>query len=198
MKLNNILYQFKENLFNPQKPYWILGVLIIMGLSFLITNEKARSLISSNTKDFSQSERKASSIDTYVPNGYVLVTLQLINAEALDPLIGSYGMVDLYTVQKRKGLSSLPSEPSDGEIYYQLIGSYLRLIRAPNNQKLFGALVPESNRSLIQKLSQPAFAVIHHPHAEILPSQISLPAKGEENFKNTSPVRQEIQFGEIL
>ncbi len=198
MRLNDILYRLKENLFNPQKPYWILGVLVIMGLSFLMTNEKGRSLISSNTTSLSQSEQKTGSIDTYVPSGYVLVTLQLINAEALDPLIGSYGMVDLYTVLKGKGSSSLTSDSLNGELTYQLIGSHLRLIRAPNNQKLFGALVPELNRALIQKLSQPAFAVIHHPQAEKLSNPTTLPAEGKEKFNGTNPARHKIQFGEIL
>jgi hypothetical protein len=95
-------------------------------------------------------------------------------------MVGSYCLVDLY--------------PGNNDQDFQLeksakpIASRLRLIRAPNNPSLFGALVPEQNPVVIQKLAGPVFAVIQGPNAKALPSPLVVVPK-----KNRS-----IKYGDLL
>ncbi len=190
-KLIQLAQKIKERILDPEKPYWILGVLVLMGIISLLKNNSdsfpnnPRS--STPMPSTSISTTKSPSLDTFVPKGFVLVTLQLANADAIDPLIGQYGMVDLY--------EALPAHPAFEAEETQrhnkphqdlLIATHLKVIRAPNNQKLFGALVPEESRKLIQRLSLPVFAVIQRPDAQPTNKE-NLPSL--ENIKKEKPSR---------
>ncbi len=88
----------------------------------------------------------AASADTYIPKGYVLVPIELQNAESLSSLIGSYAVVDLF-----RGPSS------------QRVGRRLRLLRAPLNPQQFAVLVPESEVSTLMSTPGPYWAAIQNP-----------------------------------
>lgn len=143
-----------DPLLDPQKNHWIFVVLILMVASFWISSSSQ-----SKTESAPSSEQdiQNQSIDTFVPQGYVLVSLQLTNADSIGSMMGNYSLIDLYSVRDPNDISrkekNLP------------VASHLRLIRSPNNPNLFGVLVPETAREVIRSLAFPVFGVIKNPNA---------------------------------
>lgn len=90
-------------------------------------------------------------VDTVIPAGYVLVPIELQNAETMSSLIGEFAIVDLYTV-------SLESRTGKG----QRVGQRLRLLRAPLNPQLFAVLVPENETKQVLETPGPFVAVIQN------------------------------------
>jgi len=193
MNLKNMIQQVKINIMDPDKPYWILSTILLMAIILLISNHSKNS--QATLPDTNNSISNVSNnIDTFVPNGFVLVTLQLINGDSIDPLIGNYGMVDVY--QSPQIHLSSPDSLLSNNIHNQNLNSnlpiatHLRIIRAPNNPRLFGALVPEGSRKLIQLLSAPVFAVIQRPDAQ---STTNIEKKSQ-----SQPIQRIIKIGDIL
>lgn len=203
MNLKKILLLLKENLLDAEKPYGILGCLLIMGLILLISqNQKSSSLLSPKN-DQRGSYSTASPIDTFVPSGFVLVTLQLTNGESIDSMMGNYGMVDLYPATSHDFISENKAgdgSSSRGQVSPSPIATHLRIIRAPNNQKLFGVLVPEGSRKLIQLLSEPVFAVIQRPDATAPPTSAATATTISTKKHNTqsSSSSRVIHYGDTL
>lgn len=86
------------------------------------------------------------SADTYIPDGFVLVPIELQNADSLSSLIGSYAVVDLFN-----GTRS------------QKVGKRLKLLRAPLNPQQFAVLVPEAEVSNLLANPGPFWAAIQNP-----------------------------------
>jgi len=89
------------------------------------------------------------SADTYIPDGYVLVPIEIQNAESMSSLIGSVAVVDLF-----RGPSS------------QRVGRRLRLLRAPLNPQQFAVLVPEGEVSTLMSTPGPYWAAIQNPQQQ--------------------------------
>lgn len=86
--------------------------------------------------------------DEFIPDGHVLVPLELANRDALHALIGQYAVVDLFTMSP------------DGVTKGQRVGKRLRLIRSPHQPEQFAALVPEDKATILLGYAGPLFAVI--------------------------------------
>lgn len=140
-------------------------------------------MIAQNKTNSSNSSIDSSpSLDTYIPSGFVLVTLQLINSDSIDSMIGNFGLVDLYpATQNADFILTKDTRP---------IATHLRLIRAPNNPNLFGVLVSEESRSVILQLANPVFAVIKGPQATKLPTPLKPPSVSRRS--------RSIKYGELL
>ena len=138
----------KDILFNPERPTWMLIALGLIGLSLMITQGR-------DSSKKLELETPPPTLDTYIPAGFVLVTLQLTNSESIDSMIGPYSLVDLYATTINDGTSPQRKESP--------IATRLRLIRAPNNPSLFGVLVSEDQPNDIRLLADPVFAVIQGP-----------------------------------
>jgi len=210
MNIKNLLQKLKENLTDPEKPYWILGSLILIAMVLLISNKKTPDFDESNKAFAHDPPVDSPPIDTFVPNGFVLVTLQLVNVDSIDSMMGSYGMVDLYPaspseMMELENISKNARNKSTTLMDPIPLATHVRMIRAPNNMKLFGALIPEGSRQLIQQLSSPVFAVIQRPDAK--PTQNlenKRPSAPNSNTNsNTSPDSQSpsrtriIQYGDL-
>lgn len=89
------------------------------------------------------------SADTYIPDGFVLVPIEIQNADSLGSLIGSYAVVDLF-----RGPSS------------QRVGRRLKLLRAPLNPQQFAVLVPEGEVSALMAIPGPYWAAIQNPQQQ--------------------------------
>lgn len=131
-----------------KKALLALGALIILGFVFSKNETKT-------TTAQSPSEDSQFTPDTIIPDGYVLVPIQLQNFASLDSMIGQYGVVDLFTAHED------PSQKS------RKVGNRLKLIRAPLNPSQFAVLVPDSEADLI--LSHTGFynAVIQNPQQKL-------------------------------
>lgn len=73
-----------------------------------------------------------SELDTHIPKGFVLIPIEVQNYEALDSILGRYGVVDLYQGGGTEGSKQV------------LAARNVRLLRAPHNPSHFAVLVPES------------------------------------------------------
>lgn len=181
MAIKNILARLSGSILNPQKPLWIILSLLLMGGTLWLSGRGG-----SNSEVLGDAKAAPVSLDTFVPEGFVLVTLQLINAESIDSMVGPYSLVDLYAVQpvgeSYATKSHTPRRP---------LASHLKLVRAPNNPSLFGVLVSENEPELIHSLAAPVFAVIQGPHAK--PDNFD-PTK----LKKKNPPARTIRFGDIL
>ena len=84
--------------------------------------------------------------DTYIPEGFVLVPIELQNSDSLASLIGGDAVVDLF-----RGPHS------------QKVGKRLKLLRAPLNPQQFAVLVPEDQVSTLLSSPGPFWAAIQNP-----------------------------------
>lgn len=82
---------------------------------------------------------RSADVDTLIPRGFVLVPIEIQNFEALDALIGRFGIVDLLQATSPEGPRG------------QLVARNVRLLRAPQNPTQFAVLVPESEVAQILK-----------------------------------------------
>lgn len=91
--------------------------------------------------------------DTTIPQGFVLVPIELENQRSLDSIIGSHAVVNLY-----KG-SQLTDQKG------KLVGRHLRLLRAPLNPEQFAVLVPESEVAQFATPAAKFYAVLQNRRA---------------------------------
>lgn len=110
------------------------------------------------TKPAKEPEQKESflpetkSVDTFIPRGYVLVPIEIANAESLSSLVGDIGgVVDLYLASGDKQKGGLK------------VGSKLKLVRAPLNPQQYAVLVPDPESSRLLSFPGPFVAVIQNP-----------------------------------
>jgi hypothetical protein len=91
------------------------------------------------------------SADTYIPDGFVLVPIEVQNSESLDSILGSHGVVDLYLA---------PLNPQQKP---KKVASKIKLMRAPLNPSLFAVLAPEAEASKLVTVEQPFIVMIQNP-----------------------------------
>ena len=122
----------------------MLGTFIALGLLSLILTEK---------KETAPPEKAPVSADTFIPKGYVLVPIEVANANSLSSLLGEVGgVVDLYLPQGKK--TSLR------------IATKVKILRAPYNPDLYAVLVREQESNRILSYAGPFVAVVQNPNAQ--------------------------------
>lgn len=137
--MKNVLPYLKVTLADRQHR-WSVGLiaLTLLGLLFLSSGKSDEKTASMPTIDS----------DELIPEGSVLVPLDLQNREALNDLVGAFAIVDLFTVS------------ADGQMKGTKVGKRVKLIRSPQNPTQFSALVPEDQAPLLFANPGPLFAVI--------------------------------------
>ena len=126
-----------------KKSTQIWFVLSVCSLFFTFWQFQSRSDGNKNAMAFAQD------IDTYIPEGFVLLPIELSNASSLDGLLEAKGVVDLYTA---------------GRSGWEKTAEAIKIIRSPRKPDHFAVLVPEEKiRFLIQKF-QSFHAVIQNPN----------------------------------
>lgn len=69
---------------------------------------------------------------TFIPDGFVLVPIEIANYEALDSILGNHGVVDLYKPNENPSLPPVK------------VAERVKILRAPLNPQRFAVLAPES------------------------------------------------------
>lgn len=90
-------------------------------------------------------------VDTFIPKGFVLVPIEVQNYEALDSILGQFGVVDLFQAEK------------SGRGQQTLVARNVRILRAPQNPSHFAILAQEADVAGILKSGTPFFVVVKHP-----------------------------------
>lgn len=89
-------------------------------------------------------------VDTMIPRGFVLVPVEIENYEALDSILGSFGLVDLY-----QGVAPAA----------RLVARNVRLLRAPRNPSHFAVLVRETESDRFMQDAGAFTAIVKRPEA---------------------------------
>lgn len=137
MSLPNFTRQSLLQFLSQQK--WFFAFLGFSALGCLIF------YLGQPTKNVIDQAEPTASIDTMIPAQYVLVPLQLDNAEFLKDLINQTAVVDLFAKYNEKT---------------QLLAQNVRIIKNPNPPLGFSALVHETRSALFFTKAQSIFAVI--------------------------------------
>ena len=96
------------------------------------------------------SPKSNKNIDTYIPEGFVLVPVELSNSPSLAGLLANKGVVDLYTgdpAQKRA----------------EKVAEGIKIIRSPRDPSFFAVLAPEAQAPFLIQRFQAFHAVIQNP-----------------------------------
>jgi len=129
----------------------LLASFLTLGALALLLNPRKEEVVVAET-----GAPAGPSVDTFIPSGYVLVPIELVNGESLNSLVGDMGgVVDLYlssNEDKRKSVK---------------VGSKLKLLRAPLNPQQYAVLVKDSESSLLLSYSGPYLAVVQNPDAKV-------------------------------
>lgn len=120
---------------------WLAAVLVAGFLAFYFDSTKAPV---ANARVPESVESAA----TYIPEGFVLVPIEISNFESLDSLLGKHGVVDLYLpvdeVRKRP----------------QKIAERVKILRAPLNPSHFAVLVTEEDSPRLATQPGPFIVVV--------------------------------------
>lgn len=133
-------YMKIQNWIEQNKKMWRMFLVLIfisVVFSFLQYTHKTKQITTTQN------------LDTYIPEGFVLVPIELNNSSLLDGLLKSTGIVDLY-INNTQSIKK--------------IASSVKIIRSPRNPSLFAVLVPENKADILIQQIQPFHAVIQHPH----------------------------------
>lgn len=93
------------------------------------------------------------SLDSLVPQGFVLIPVQIFNGKDIVGYIGSHGIVDLYSL-------------SQNETPQEKVGKSLKIISPQTQDSEFVVLIPEKEVPLFFEHSPPFYAVIKNPQKQ--------------------------------
>lgn len=89
---------------------------------------------------------------TYIPVGYVLVPIEVANYEALDSILGSFGVVDLF----------IPSD--NGKQRARKVAERIKILRAPLNPSQFAVLAKEADSAKLVMYQGPFTVIVQNPN----------------------------------
>lgn len=87
--------------------------------------------------------------DTMIPKGFVLIPIELANADSVAALMDQYGVVDLYS-------GSMAARGS------RKIATKVKILRAPLNPNQYAVLVPDQLSNVIMSTAGPFWAVVQN------------------------------------
>lgn len=148
-----------------QRQSWELRMLMAAGLLAAIP-AVLMSLSGSGSPPIEAAKVAPAGVDTFIPKGFVLVPIEVTNYEALDSILGKFGVVDLYQ----------PGQADGG--LAKLVARNVRLLRAPQNPSLFAILIREAETDRILRYGG-TFQVI-----------LKRPEKVGTEFVKSSPIRR--------
>jgi len=135
--------------------YW-MGLFGIIGVIIIGTQIFSESSVLPKISDVNGhlDSGEISGVDTVIPKGFVLVPIELANAEALQSMIHGKAVVDLYLPGKSHGSRGHP------------IGKHLKLIQAPLNPEKYAVLIHETDSPDLMNYEGPFVAVVQNPEAK--------------------------------
>lgn len=118
--------------------------MLLLSFSFLIISYIA---FAPSHKEVETKGKAPIYADTLIPHGFVLIPIELANAESVASLMDQFGVVDLYS----------GSVSAKGNIK---IVSRVKILRAPLNPNQYAVLVPDELSPKIMSAVGPFWAVV--------------------------------------
>ncbi len=127
---------------------WLaISLCLAAGVVALIWDQRANAVLETRKPEPQTVEEAA----TYIPEGYVLVPIEVTNFDSLDSILGAFGVVDLYAA------------PIDSRERSVKIADDVKILRAPLNPNHFAVLVPENESQKIVAVSGEVTVVVQNP-----------------------------------
>jgi hypothetical protein len=123
---------------------------LVIGVCCLVCSALATNFLSKKEEPQKQLNSVPENADTFIPEGYNLVPIQLINAEAIGSIISDFAVVDLYS-------SSADSAKSS-----RCVAKNIKLLRAPLNPEHFAILIPDRNTASLFSKGDAFYAVLRN------------------------------------
>jgi hypothetical protein len=120
----------------------LISIIVFSGLLALMAELRS---------DPSDKSVPAAEAATLIPPGFVLVPIDVQNPEALDSILGQYGVVDLF------------SQSTDGRAAAIKVAEKIKILRAPLNPNHFAVLAPENEAPTLVRHPGPFYVVIQNP-----------------------------------
>lgn len=108
-------------------------------------------VLSSLAQPLLKEKPKPLSLDEMIPEGFVLIPIEINNSEDIIHLIGSYGVIDLYSYYSPTGL---PQERA---------AQALKVIPVKGEENRFAVIAPEKEVTRLLEYKGPFYAVVQHP-----------------------------------
>lgn len=125
----------------------------LLVISFVLVGLLSVTLGRPSSPPPSETNPNIKSADTFIPRGFVLVPLEIANAESLASLVGDLGgVVDLYLANNGDQKGGLK------------VGTKLKILRAPLNPQQYAVLVKEHESSQLLSHAGPFIAVVQNPN----------------------------------
>lgn len=137
MKFDELKKILKQKLF-----YILFGLLGIIALVWDLSDRESEKPLE---------KPEISSVDTLIPEGYVLVPIDIQNYASLDSMMGAFGVVDLYVQTGDRGAS-------------RKVAQKVKILRAPLNPSQFAVLIREENSSEIAAYPGSFFVMMQNPN----------------------------------
>ena len=144
----------KQIKLTQQHKILLLSFLILIAAYILFTPKKEQSAGQPAEKIYA---------DTMIPKGYVLIPIELANADSVSALMDQYGVVDLYS-------------GSAATVGAKKLASKVKILRAPLNPNQYAVLVPEHFSKQIMSLSGPFWAVVQNREVKTNDQEQKAPA----------------------
>lgn len=139
------------------KKWWRLYLLlpwdkqVLMSAALLCVIPIALSMWISSSPSTAGAQSAPMDLDTHIPRGFVLVPIEVQNYEALDSILGRFGLVDLFQGQNTQGLRQ------------RLVMRNVRMLRAPRNPSHFAVLVREVDVAEVLRFGGPFTVIVKRP-----------------------------------
>lgn len=135
---------------SDRRRLWIAAGFIVAALVIsIIWDQKMAAREPSSEKSQAESVETAA---TYIPDGFVLVPIEVANFESLDSILGKFGVVDLFVGS------------DDPRVKPHKVAERVKILRAPLNPNHFAVLVPDSESQKIVAYSGALTVVVQNPN----------------------------------
>lgn len=152
------------------KNNYLLIAFILLGAISLITERQKSSAPAAGPLKLAEEPK---SVDTFIPRGFVLVPLEIANAESLTSLVGDVGgVVDLYLATNANQKGGLK------------VGTKMKILRAPLNPQQYAVLVREHESSRLLSYAGPFIAVVQNPDEKGAQINASGPSRLHIDYQN--------------
>ncbi len=126
----------------------VVSLIIIIAPLFNNKTKQSNPVASENLNHGQNKEQSQEYLSGYIPEGYVLIPLEIENIDSISNLVERAARADLYS----------SSQTLNGK--RQLALKNIKIIRNAPDLSYFSALIEEGQNKHIEMLSQPVFAVL--------------------------------------
>jgi hypothetical protein len=142
-KIKSFFEKHREQL--RRRPILLWSLIAGLTLAIALYREASRSAA------VEPNQVEEDSVDTFIPAGFVLVPIEVVNYESLDSVLGRFGVVDLFA-----------TDPATGGRSAQ-VASRIRILRAPRNPNQFAVLAPESESRRLVSHAGGFYVIVQNP-----------------------------------